>query len=167
MRVLIRSQQTCRRLNRIKIRKAALKILYLLGHPTAELSIFFVDNEGMQWLNAAYRGIQKATDVLSFPQISGNLEIGNKKYSKNKKMFSTSHFSLFTSHFLLGDVVINIQIAASQARTLGTDFYYEIFHLLTHGILHLLGFDHEGSKSKAIIMRKKEREILNAIKKVG
>ncbi len=99
----------------------------------------------MKQLNAAYRGLDKTTDVLSFPQASEKWE----------------------AHFLLGDVVINVSKAEAQAKMSGTGFYDEIYHLLTHGILHLLGYDHEKSKSKALIMIKKEREILGAIKKMG
>ncbi len=98
----------------------------------------------MKQLNAAYRGIDKTTDVLSFPQASEKWE----------------------AHFLLGDVVINVSKAEAQAR-MSTGFYDEIYRLLIHGILHLLGYDHEKSKSEALMMRKKEREILGAIKKMG
>jgi rRNA maturation RNase YbeY len=113
----------------------------------------------MQKLNAAFRSVDEPTDVLSFPQTRENLEVGSKKYNRNKKMFPTSHF-------LLGDVVINVQMAESQAKTYGTDFYHEIYLLMIHGILHLLGYEHEGSRSKAMVMRRKEKEILNAVKKI-
>lgn len=115
----------------------------------------------MQQLNADYRGINRTTDVLSFPQAREKWEVRNKKF--NKKI--TGIFP--TSHFLLGDVVINVQTAALQAKKSGKNFYDEIYHLLVHGILHLLGYDHEKSKYKSLIMRKKEQEILDAVKKMG
>jgi len=105
----------------------------------------------MQQLNAAFRGVSKTTDVLSFPQISGKLEVRSNKLKK----------------ILLGDVVINIQMAVSRAKLSGADFYDEVYHLLIHGILHLLGYDHEKSRHKAVAMMKKEKEILGAIKKMG
>lgn len=114
----------------------------------------------MQQLNADYRGINRTTDVLSFPQAGQKWEVRNKKF--NKKI--TGIFP--TSHFLLGDVVINVQMAVSQAKKSGKNFYDEIYHLLVHGILHLLGYDHEKSKYKSLIMRKKEQEILDAVKKM-
>jgi probable rRNA maturation factor len=153
MRVLIQNQQSYRSINKVKIRKAARKVLSLLKYPITELSILFVDNERMQQLNAAYRGRKKTTDVLSFdaelPFLKTNPFIGNKLQQP-----------------ALGDVVINTQIAASRAKTTEKDFYYEIYHLLVHGTLHLLGYDHEGSRHGARIMRKKEREILDALKKI-
>jgi len=122
----------------------------------------------MRQLNADHRGINRTTDVLSFPQASEKWEVRNKKFNKKiTGIFPTSHFLPPTPHFLLGDVVINVQMAASQAKKSGKNFYDEIYHLLVHGILHLLGYDHEKSKYKSLIMRKKEQEILDAIKKMG
>jgi probable rRNA maturation factor len=127
-----------------------------------------VDDEKMRQLNADHRGINRTTDVLSFPQASEKWEVRNKKFNKKiTGIFPTSHFLPPTPHFLLGDVVINVQMAASQAKKSGKNFYDEIYHLLVHGILHLLGYDHEKSKYKSLIMRKKEQEILDAIKKMG
>jgi len=161
MEILIKNQQNHKQLNKIRIKKASRKILSLLKHPSTELSILFVDDEKMQQLNADYRGINRTTDVLSFPQVNEKWEVRNKKF--NKKI--TRIFP--TSHFLLGDIVINVQMAVSQAKKSGKNFYDEIYHLLVHGILHLLGYDHEKSKYKSLIMRKKEQEILDAVKKMG
>jgi len=67
---------------------------------------------------------------------------------------------------ILGDIVINIPRAELQAGTFGTGFYDEICRLLIHGILHLLGYDHEKSEYAARKMRKKEQEIMDAVKKM-
>ncbi|MBI4699493.1 MAG: rRNA maturation RNase YbeY [Nitrospirae bacterium] len=146
MQVLIQDKQACRRLDRTRIKRAARKILSLLKHPSTELSILFVDDEGMTQLNAAYRGIKKTTDVLSF-----------------EASIDADRDDLYP---VIGDVVINIQMVSSAAGTSFADFYLEIYRLLIHGILHLTGYEHEGSKYNAMIMRKKEQEILNALKKV-
>ncbi|MDP3296072.1 MAG: rRNA maturation RNase YbeY [Thermodesulfovibrionia bacterium] len=147
MGILIKNQQSLKQLNKIRIEKASRKILSLLKHPSTELSILFVDDEKMRQLNADHRGINRTTDVLSF---EANIPVGRK-----------------TLYPVLGDVVINVQMAASQAKKSGKNFYDEIYHLLVHGILHLLGYDHEKSKYKSLIMRKKEQEILDAVKKMG
>ncbi len=123
----------------------------------------------MHKLNADYRGINKTTDVLSFPQV----EFRVKKKNQNFKLKSS--FPGLTpcpagarhcSSLLLGDIVINVQKAAAQVKITGTTFYEEIYRLLVHGILHLLGYEHEKSSSMATAMRKKEKELLNAIKKM-
>lgn len=145
----------------------------------AELSILFVGDRKMSHLNGLYRGINKTTDVLSFSQIrekkeevrrkkgkvrSEKCEVRRKKSTaaKNVTPFSTSHFTLHSSHFLLGDVVISVPKAESQAADAGIGFYDEVRRLLIHGILHLLGYDHAGSYYRARKMRKKEEEIFNA-----
>ncbi len=97
-------------------------------------------------LNTDYRGIRKSTDVLSFEaQIPVKKNIGNN---------------------ILGDIVINVPRAESQAKTFGTGFYDEIYRLLIHGTLHLLGYDHEQSRYSDKKMRKKEEEIFNALKEM-
>jgi len=140
-----------------------------MDQPSAELSIMFVGDKKMHELNAAYRGIDRSTDVLAFPQISEIWEIRNKKFKKAKKpagRFCSSHSPLLTSHSMLGDVVINVPRAESQAKMFGWGFYEEISRLLIHGTLHLLGYDHEKTVYMAGKMRRKEQEILNAVKKM-
>jgi probable rRNA maturation factor len=169
MQILIKNHQRRRSLTRRKITATARKILCLMDQPAAELSIMFVGDKKMSELNAAYRGIDRSTDVLAFPQISGKSEVRNKKFKKAKNpasQFYTSHFPLLTSHFMLGDIVINVPRAESQAIMYGWGFYEEISRLLIHGTLHLLGYDHEKTVYMAGKMRKKEQEILNAVKKM-
>jgi len=163
MRILINNQQNHRRLDKTKIKRAARKALSLLEQPTVELSILFVDDRKMQQLNAAFGGISKTTDVLSFPQIEFGVQrsvssVKNKDKIQNLKL---------NASLLLGDVVINVSKAEIQAKMAGRSFYNEAYHLLIHGILHLLGYDHEKSRYKARAMVKKEKEILDAIKKMG
>jgi probable rRNA maturation factor len=93
-------------------------------------------------LNRQYRGKDKPTDVLSFP-LADELQ-----------------------PLLLGDVVISVETAACQAQRRGHGLREELQTLLIHGILHLLGYDHEVSRSEAIRMRRKEREV-KAVVEVG
>ena len=149
MKILIKNQQRHRPLNRTRIIKAASNILSLLDQSRltgTELSILFVGNRKMLSLNLDYRGIRKTTDVLSF-----EAHITVKKGKVNN---------------ILGDIVINVPRAELQANAFGSGFYDEIYRLLIHGTLHLLGYDHEGSEYKARKMRKKELEILNAVTKM-
>lgn len=146
MSILLRNLQRHRRLNKARIIKSAGNILSLLGQPEAELSILFVGDRRMSQLNAAYRGKRKTTDVLSFE--------------------ADIPFRGADQTLVLGDIVISVPKAESQAETAGMGFYDEVCRLLIHGILHLIGYDHEGSAYKARLMRKKEKEILDALKKV-
>ncbi len=152
MKILIRNQQRYQKLNKTKIIRASRKILSLLGQPKIELSISFVGDRKMLQLNTDFRGIRKSTDVLSF---EAKIPIKGAPNS------------------ILGDIVINIPRAGAQAKMSGTgsvprisELYDEIYRLLIHGILHLLGYDHEKSSHKAQLMKKKEEEISNAFKKV-
>jgi len=146
MKVLIKNQQRHRHLNKKKITATARQILSLLELPLAELSILFVGDSKMTELNSGYRGIRKSTDVLSFE--------------------AAIPVSRSGADYVLGDIVINIPMAESQAKNLGTGFYDEIHRLLIHGTLHLLGYDHQASIYKAQKMRKKEQEIFNAVTKM-
>ncbi len=146
MNILIRNQQRHRHLDKSKITRAAHSILSLLEkslHAEAELSILFVGDGKMLELNSEYRGIKKSTDVLSF---EARVPVKHDKINA-----------------VLGDIVISVPRAESQAETSGTGFYHEIYRLLIHGILHLLGYEHDKSPYRARKMRKKEQEIMNAL----
>ncbi len=124
--------------------------LSLLGQEEAELSVLFVGSRKMKALNTHYRGIPKETDVLSFP------------------MNEVQAFLPGTSRSLvLGDIVISIPRTIAQAQDYGASFYEELFRLLVHGLLHLLGYDHEESRYQKVRMEKKEKEILHAVARLG
>lgn len=65
---------------------------------------------------------------------------------------------------VLGDVVINVMMAQKQSLAQGHDVHEEIFHLLVHGILHLLGYDHEVSEEEYLIMTQKEQEVIRGVR---
>lgn len=96
----------------------------------------------MRDLNYRYRGLDKTTDVLSFP-LTGGLTAGVPA--------------------LLGDIVVCIPKALLQAQEYNVLFYEEVLRLLIHGLLHLVGYDHEKSPYQRARMEKKERELLDAI----
>ena len=146
MKIFIRNRQRHRSLNKKKILEAAGNILSIVKKQTAELSILFVGDKKMAELNTAYRGIKKSTDVLSF---ESGIPVNNPEADN-----------------ILGDIVINIPRAESQAKEYGTGFYDELYRLLVHGTLHLIGYDHEKSASAARTMQKKEKDIFNALKKM-
>jgi probable rRNA maturation factor len=108
----------------------------------------------MQHLNNTYRGVNKPTDVLSF-----EADFTFRRDDNNPAGWARET--------VLGDIVINIEQAATQAGISGTDVCDEIYRLLIHGTLHLLGYHHGQSRKETITMHKKEREILDAVKKAG
>jgi probable rRNA maturation factor len=87
------------------------------------LSLLFTDDEKIQELNRDFRGKDMATDVLSFSQMEGE-EFG------------------FENHFL-GDIVIAVPYVTKQAQGLGHSVFEEVRYLILHGILHLMGYDHD------------------------
>ncbi|MEK6545702.1 MAG: rRNA maturation RNase YbeY [Nitrospinota bacterium] len=130
-----------------KIKRWVSLILKKPGYQDSEISILFVDDEGIRVLNKNYRGKDRATDVLSFSQLE---EV------KNSKLQTPN------SELLLGDVVISLETAKRQAKERGHSFEKEVFILLTHGIFHLLENDDEKSRKMAAEMRRMEREIIES-----
>ena len=110
----------------------------------AELSILLLDDPAIAELNQRYRDKQGATDVLSFP------------------MHDPEAPPLPVA--LLGDVVISLDTARRQAAEQQIPLLEELAALLTHGILHLVGYDHERGADEAHTMRARERAIGQALR---
>jgi len=111
----------------------------------------------MKLLNKEYRGVDRSTDVLSFPQ-QESYKVKNKKALQKNLLLVARHSSL-----ILGDIVINVQRAKRQAVEQGITLNEELERLLIHGLLHLMGYDHEKSRYQKNKMRLKEQELLNAL----
>lgn len=101
----------------------------------------------MRILNHQYRGVDRTTDVLAFPQIETKIP----------------NLELKPQNFILGDIVINLHKAKRQAIEYGITFNTEVKKLLIHGILHLIGYDHEKGGYPEKKMRRKERELFEKI----
>lgn len=140
------------------IKKQAREILKGLERDDAELSLLLTDNNGIQELNKRYLKKDKPTDVLSFPMYEkdGKLGVGGRRWKKISP-HPTSHIPY---PIILGDVVISVETAKLQAKKLGIALREEISRLLIHGILHLLGFDHERGNKEAMRMKKEEERLL-------
>jgi probable rRNA maturation factor len=115
-----------------------------LGYPDAELSILILDNAGIREINREYLQRDRPTNVISFAMQEGE--------------------GAGLSPLVLGDVVISAERAASDAADAGIPFEHELWFLLLHGILHLLGYDHErGTEEEARQMEEKEVEIFDLL----
>lgn len=148
MQVIVQNRSNTK-INSKRIKKPVSRVLKELGCSESEISILFVDDADIRILNKTYRGIDKPTDVLSFSQLEES-----RIKNKNSKLRTPN------SELLLGDVVISVETAKRQAKRIGHSLDKEVFVLLTHGILHLIGYDHEKSKNMAVKMRKKEKEVI-------
>lgn len=120
--------------------KTARAILSSLALAEAELSILLTDDRQIHVLNLRYRGKDKPTDVLSFPQDDEEPVEGSPR--------------------ILGDVVISVETTQRQAVEKGHTFERELTILLIHGVLHLIGYDHERGRKDGIIMRAMEKKLL-------
>ena len=116
----------------------ARRLLVLLRRLDAELSVLLVSDPVMHRLNLEWRGVDRPTDVLAFAQAEGpgGAPVG-----------------------LLGDVVISVDTARRQAAERQTPVGAELDRLLIHGVLHLLGYDHERSAAEARRMQRRERDL--------
>ncbi len=124
-----------------RLKSTAVRILKLLKENRSELSLALVGNREIRKLNSQYRNKNEPTDVLSFP-LEQDLPKGKK---------------------LLGDVVISVEQAEKQAEEGKKTLEKELEFLLIHGILHLLGYDHEVSPNEASRMHRMEKRIQRAL----
>ena len=135
-----------------KVCTTTMKILKQ-NHHILELNIVFVSDEEIKKINNEKRNVDSVTDVLSFPNLDNvfNQKITKKLYKNDIDPDSKKVF--------LGDIVICTQVANSQAEEFGHSISREICYLTTHGLLHLMGYDHMEENEKEI-MRNLEEKIL-------
>ena len=119
-------------------------MMVYLGCHDRELSVVFVHDEGMRSLNRAYRSKDRSTNVLAFSQC--------QTYPGEPQTQ------------MLGDIVVSLPTAAREAQELSQSLEARVVFLLAHGLLHLLGYDHEGSESQRLCMERREQEILSYLR---
>jgi probable rRNA maturation factor len=131
------------------VEKVAARALEMAGRPElseAEVSITFVDDAAITDLNRDHRGLHRPTDVLSFSQLEGE-ELAALPEGEP---------------ILLGDIVVSLERCVEQAADYGHSFERELGFLVAHGMLHLLGWDHQTPEDEAAMMGKTE-EILGGL----
>lgn len=130
---------------RMLVRRSCIATLQLENvEGPSEIEVSFVDDNEIKELNAKFRNIESSTDVLSFP-------LGeNGEYDINPE----------TGAKMLGDVVISLEHAVSQAERFGHSFEREVAYLTVHSVLHLLGYDHVNGGLEQVRMREKEEAVL-------
>ncbi len=133
---------------RLLIRKSCIATLKMEDfEDSAEVNVMLVNDQTIKEINAKFRNIDASTDVLSFPLgINGNYDTNPETGAK-----------------MLGDIVISVEHAFSQAHLYGHGIEREIAFLTVHSMLHLLGYDHEKGGLEKTIMREKEERVLEAL----
>ncbi len=115
-----------------------------MGYPDHELSLLIVDDPQIEIINREYLQHTGPTNVISFAMHEGEFLAG--------------------SPFLLGDVVISADTAEKEADLAGISFRQRLIELLIHGILHLVGFDHEQDETKSQLMETKSGNLLEKVR---
>jgi probable rRNA maturation factor len=126
-----------------RIERSVRALLEAIGRPNATLSLSFVGDAAMRRLNRERRGKDRTTDVLSFPlyepfRVPARARPGDPE-------------------LMLGDIIISVDVAARQAAAYGAPLGAELERLLVHGLLHLLGHDHEAPRERAKMVREERR----------
>ncbi|RDU23075.1 rRNA maturation RNase YbeY [Anaerosacchariphilus polymeriproducens] len=124
-----------------------------------EVELLLTTNEGIQKINNEFRHIDKPTDVLSFPLI----EYATPSDFSEIETKVEENFNLETGELLLGDIIISVPKMIEQAEEYGHSLEREFSFLITHSMLHLLGYDHM-EKNDAVIMEGKQKQILDELK---
>jgi len=114
---------------------------------SAEVSVTFVDNEKIRALNNEHRGIDRETDVLSFPAFTDD---GFEVNPENDAI-------------ILGDIVISLEKAKAQSEEYGHSMLRETAFLIAHSLFHLLGYDHETEAEEKEMFEKQE----NVLQRLG
>lgn len=117
----------------------------------AEISLTFTDNAGIREINNEYRGIDRATDVLSFPMLEFGMDEEDAEFETDEGLV------------MLGDIVISLERAREQAAELGHSVRRELAFLTAHSMLHLLGWDHVDNPEGERYMIDKQNEALNSL----
>ena len=122
-----------------------------------QVNLVLTDEEGIHETNRQFRGIDAATDVLSFPMIPFETPADYQILEEDE-----SFFDLDTGELLLGDIMISAQRVAAQAEEYGHSKKREFCFLVAHSVLHLLGYDHM-EPEEAEVMEAKQAAALESL----
>ena len=120
-----------------------------------QVNLVLTDNEGIRELNREYRGIDRETDVLSFPNVDFDRE-GVFDMDENQE---ADYFDPDTGELVLGDIMISVEKMREQAADYGHSLRREFAFLVAHSMLHLCGYDHM-EDGERLVMEERQRRIL-------
>ena len=136
MPVAIANRQRAVPVSSARLARAASRALAAVGRAAGDVDVLIIDDSEIRRLNARHRGVARRTDVLAFPLETPDVAVP-----------------------LIGQIVISAETAARQARRLDVPLATELDLLITHGVLHLVGYD-DRDPVEATLMHGREREIL-------
>lgn len=143
MQISIQNKQKKYRMNRKKVLQWVRDILIMQKYQEGEVGLIFVNDRQIRAYNRDYRHKDRATDVLAFPMLEG---IGGELHPQ-----------------FLGDVMISLEMVKREAGLYGRSRTRQLLILLIHGLLHLIGYDHERSPREAERMSRREKYILKKL----
>ncbi|MBP5166568.1 MAG: rRNA maturation RNase YbeY [Oscillospiraceae bacterium] len=120
-----------------------------------EINVLLTDDEGIREINRNMRGVDKATDVLSFPMFD---------FSPGAFSAADGQADPLSRFMPLGDMALNMDRVRSQGEEYGHGEKRETAYLTVHSMLHLLGYDHEDEGENKKLMRSREKEIMKTIR---
>ena len=171
MPVLLQNRQRAVAVNCAWLGRTAEAVLSAVHAGAAELSLVLVSDRRMRTLNQRYRKKDRPTDVLAFPMYESwppkRRSVASAASVAARSGYPLPPMQRVMSGVLIGDVVISMPTAKRQAAALGHSLREEMARLLVHGVLHLLGYDHERSTRDALLMARKEQAVLRAVARQG
>jgi len=160
-KLLIKTRRGLKPPNVTRIKKRLQSILKELSNPEGELSILFTGDSEMKKLNYTYRRVSRTTDVLSFPSKAGHAAPGRRRSGYVRAGAKRSGRAGGPVPEMLGDIAVSIPAARRQAKSIGSSLERETLFLLVHGLLHILGCDHERSKKSAARMERLQKRLMS------
>ena len=124
----------------------------------SQINLLLTDNVGIRAYNAQFRGMDRETDVLSFP----NANFIQPSDFANLENKAADYFDPESGELILGDIIISVDKVKEQAQNFGHSVKREFAFLVAHSMLHLCGYDHEEPEDAAI-MEAKQEEVLHSL----
>lgn len=141
------------------VEQVAEAVLDAEGCPyEATINVLLTDNEGIHGFNKEYRGIDRETDVLSFP----NLDFESPADFDIDESREADYFDPDSGELILGDIIISVDKVQEQAESFGHSTKREFAFLVAHSMLHLCGYDHMEAE-EAKVMEGKQEKILTEL----
>jgi probable rRNA maturation factor len=145
MSISIENRQKKFKVDRRRLRRSLKRLMMELHCEESELSLLLVDDDQIHEFNRSYLQRDRSTNVISFSMREGDFSDLNPQ--------------------LLGDIILSVETAYRDATAVSIDFMDEVEFLAIHGLLHLLGYEHENATAKASAqMKTREKELFSLLR---